>query len=70
MADAGSLGGTGETAVGQEGHRFAQAHAGDHGSGIQHFPHARTALGSFIADHHHVTRFDFLAHDGFDGFVF
>ena len=33
---------------------IAQTHAHDGRGGVQHLPHARAALGAFVADDHHV----------------
>ena len=70
MADAGAAGCAGETSVGQQGNVFIQSHACQDGGGVQHFPHARTAFGAFIADDDNVPFVDLFAADGFDGFVF
>ena len=70
MADAGAPCRAGETSVGQEGYVFVKPHAGQHGSGVQHFPHAGAAFGSFVTDDDHVTFVDLFSANCLDGFVF
>ena len=48
------MGAAAKTAIGDEGHVFTQAFAHDGGRRGEHFPHARRALGAFIADDQHV----------------
>ena len=67
MADGGAAGGAGEPAVGDEGHFLVQTHAGDGRGGVEHLPHARAALGAFVADDDHVAGHDLAGVDGGDG---
>ena len=67
MADGSPPGGAGEAAVGDEGHILIQAHARDGGGGVEHLPHAGTALGALVADDHYVAGHDPAGIDGLDG---
>ena len=58
MADAGSAGGAGKTAVRHHRHRRVQSHPHEHRRRDGKLPHARAALRSFIADHQHRPGFD------------
>src|SRR5205085_11528154 len=51
MADAEAAGGAGEAAVGDERDLAAHALAGQRRGGLEHFPHAGTALRPLVADH-------------------
>ena len=37
------------------------------GGGAEHFPHARPALGAFVAEHDYIAGVDFSGVDGFVG---
>ena len=69
MADGRSPGRAGEPAVGDEGHVLVQSHTGDGGGGVQHLPHTGAALGSLVADHHHVAGTDAPGVDDGDGLL-
>lgn len=53
-----------KSAVGDERHAAAEARAHDGGCRIEHFTHARTALGAFVTDHDDVAGLDAAAVDG------
>ena len=53
-----AVGSAGKAAVGQECHRIAQPLAHQRGSDRQHLAHAWAASRPFIANHHHVPRFN------------
>ena len=65
VADGKAGGAAGEAAVGDERARLAQALRFEVAGGIQHFLHAGTALGPFVADHHDIAGMDLVAQDGF-----
>ena len=50
--------------------RRAKSHTCDGRCRIQHFSHTRTALWSFIADNHNITRHDLAALDRCNGILF
>ena len=50
------VGGTGESAVGNQRHRAAKPGAHDRARYGEHFRHAWPSSRPFIANHHHVTR--------------
>ncbi len=58
MTDAGAVSGTGEASIGDKRDRFAEALADDVGSRGEHFLHAGSALGSFIANDDDVAGLD------------
>ena len=70
MTDGGASGCAGETAVGDERHAVAQSGAHDGRCRVEHFAHARTSLGTFVADHNHFTRIDLTAVNGVQGILF
>ena len=70
MANACATGSTGKTAVGKKGNFLVQTHAGQYGSGIQHFAEAGSALGSFVTDDDYVAGVDLLSADSRNGFFF
>ena len=70
MADHQASGRSAEASVGEQGYAFAQALAYDRGGYAQHFAHAGSALGTFVANHYHVSGFDLLAGHGLHGGFF
>ena len=70
MADRRAAGGAGETAVGDQGDRAVQTHAGQGAGRRQHFAHAGAALRSFKTDDDDVAGFDLAAEDRFADFFF
>jgi hypothetical protein len=42
---------------------FAQAHRLEVGGGVEHLLHAGAALGTFVADHHHLAGLHLAAED-------
>ena len=70
MADAGAAGRSGETPVGKQRDFLIQAHAGQYGSGIQHFTEAGAAFRAFVTDNDNVAGIDFLGADSFNCFFF
>ena len=64
------MGGAGEPAVGNQGHRVAQALADQRAGYRQHFPHAGTALGALVADDDDVALVNLAALDGLEGGFF
>ena len=69
VTDSGATGCAGEAAVRDEGHCLIQLHACQRRGGVEHLPHARAALGAFVADDHHIARDDLARVDGGDGFL-
>ena len=67
MADGSTTGGTGEPAVGNEGHGASLSTALNGRGGIEHLPHARAALGALVADDDDVAVVDLAAVDGLHG---
>jgi len=65
MADGQAGGAAGEAPVGKQGAFLAQAPGLQVAGGIEHFLHARAALGAFVADHHHVSGHHFIAQNAF-----
>ncbi len=55
VPDRGPVGPAAEAAVGDEGSFFAQTHTDESGCGGEHFLHTRAALGSFVANHDHIS---------------
>ena len=49
-----------EAAVGQQRNRCSQSFAHNCAGDAQHFAHARTALGTFVADDDHIAGLNFL----------
>ena len=70
MSDCRAAGSTREPAVGNQRDGGAQTHSDDGGCRVQHLAHARTALGAFIADYHHVALMNPAALDGVDCILF
>src|ERR1700744_4877237 len=64
-----AVGATAETAVGDQGHRLAQARADQGGRGFQHLGHAGRAPGSHVTDDHHVAFLDATAGNTLDQLV-
>ena len=60
----------GESAVGDEGDMVAKPFAHDGGGGRQHFSHAGSAFGAFVADDEDVAFLDFVVEDGLEGGFF
>ena len=60
----------GESAVGEKGDVVAEAFAHDGGGGGEHFSHAGSAFGSFVADDEDVAFLDFVVEDGLEGGFF
>jgi len=69
VADAGPAGAARETAVGDQGDALTQPHPHDRRGRRQHLGHARSALGTAVADHHHITGLDPAAVDRGDGLL-
>ena len=67
MADGKARGTAAETAVGEEGALFPQMDRLEIGGGIQHFLHARTALGAFVGDDDDIPALHFPAQDAVAG---
>ena len=61
-----SVRGAAEAAVGDQRHRFAESLADERSRDGQHFAHAGTALGSFVANHDHVAGLNFSLLHGFE----
>ncbi len=54
MANGQSTGAAGKTTVGQQGTGLAETLGFQIAGRVEHFLHARSALGSFIADNHDI----------------
>ena len=67
MADAGAARAAAETAVGDQGDRFAESRAHDVAGGAEHLLHAGAALGAFVADDDDVAGLDLAGQDAFAG---
>ncbi len=63
MADCCTLGAATEAAICNQGHLRVQTHAGNGGSWGQHLSHTRSTFGTFVANHHHISLTDLLAHN-------
>src|ERR1700734_1188682 len=70
MARHQSVGGAAEATVGQQRNRGSETLAHKSRGHSQHFAHARSALGAFIADDHDIAGMNLLAGDGGHGFLF
>src|SRR5690606_17518994 len=53
-----------EAAVGEQGAALAQTLGFEIAGRVQHFLHARPALGPLVADHHDIASLDLVAEDG------
>ena len=63
VTDAGSVGRAGKAAIGNESDGVAEAFAHDVAGGCEHLLHAGTALGTFIANDHHIAGLHFVGKD-------
>ena len=70
MSDRSPSGCARETSVRDQCHTGAQTHTCDGRCRIQHFSHTRTALWSFIADNHNISRYNLAALDCCNGILF
>src|ERR1700735_5914579 len=70
MARHQSVGGAAEATVGQQRNRASETLAHKSRGHAQHFAHARSALGAFIADDHDIAGMNLLAGDGGHGVLF
>ena len=64
VADTSPLGGSGKTAIRNQGDALSQTHPNESGGGEQLFPHPRTSLGALVANNHHIPGADFSSKDG------
>ena len=69
MADGSTAGCAGEAAVGDEGHCLIQLHACQRRGGVEHLPHARAALGAFVADDDHFARLHLVGENAVHGLL-
>ena len=68
MADGRAAGGSAEAAVRDQRHILVQAHARNGRGRAEHFRHSRRSARSFVADDHHISRFDTAVQNGTHGF--
>ncbi len=68
MSDTCTMSSAAETSVGDQCDFFAQTASHDITGRSKHFLHTGTAFRSFVADHHHITGFDFSGENAFSGF--
>src|SRR5580700_7116787 len=70
MASHQAVGGTAEATIGQQRNRGSETLAHKSRGHAQHFAHARSPLGAFIADDHDIAGMNLLAGDGGHGVFF
>ena len=70
MTDHETAGCAAESSIGDECDAAAETLADDSRGNPEHLPHAGTALGTFIANYHHVSAANCLCGDGVHGFLF
>ena len=70
LADDHAPGTARKPAIRDQADRIAESRPDEGARRRQHFGHARTALGTEIAQHHHIARLDLAIENGFQGGLF
>src|SRR5438270_9254918 len=65
-----SAGGSAESAIGDQCHRFAQPLTNNRGGYAEHFPHAGAAFRTLVANYHHVASFNLFLRNRCHGLFF